>query len=106
VRRFRGEGQPASRAPSAADMLNAMDQNLTAMERAFQLAKSGRVRDLEEIRMLLRREGYDVSQLQGPLLRLQLKRLIDDARGRPMSQPPEDDSALSRRPKREDGAPG
>jgi hypothetical protein len=34
-------------------MLNAMDQKLTALERAFQLAKSGRVKDLEEIRMLL-----------------------------------------------------
>ena len=62
-----------------------MDQNLTALERAFHLAKSGRVRDLEEIRMLLRREGYNVSQLQGPLLRLQLRRLIDDARGAPRS---------------------
>jgi hypothetical protein len=53
---------------------------LTALERAFQLAKSGRVKDLEEVRMVLRREGYDVSQLQGPRLRLQLKELIDDAR--------------------------
>jgi hypothetical protein len=61
-------------------MLAAMDQYLTALERAFQVAKSGRVKDLEEIRMLLRREGHDVSQLQGPLLRSQLKKLIEAAR--------------------------
>src|SRR5271170_8456643 len=72
--------KPALRAPSASRyMLTAMDQNLTALERAFRLAKSGRVKDLEEIRMLLRREGYDVSQLQGPRLRSQLRKLINGA---------------------------
>ena len=46
----------------------------------IELAKSGRVRDPEELRMALRREGYDVGQLQGPQLRTQLRRLIDDGR--------------------------
>jgi hypothetical protein len=58
---------------------------LTALERTFHLAKSGRVKDLQEIRTLLRQEGYDVGQLEGPQLRSQLRKLIDDARGAPRS---------------------
>ena len=61
-------------------MRSDMDQKLSALERAFQLARSGRVRDLEEIRMTLRREGYDIGQLQGLQLRSQLKKLINEAR--------------------------
>ena len=61
-------------------MLGAMDQNLTALERAFQLARSGRVNGLEEIRKALKREGYDDGQLQGRQLKSQLQKLIADAR--------------------------
>jgi hypothetical protein len=57
-----------------------MDQKMTALERAFQLAKSGHVADLTEIASALRREGYKDDQIEGRLLRRQLADLIKAAR--------------------------
>jgi hypothetical protein len=57
-----------------------MDQKMTALERAFQLAKSGRVADVTEIGLALRREGYAAAQIEGPLLKRQLAELIKAAR--------------------------
>jgi len=53
---------------------------MTALERAFQLAKSGRVATFTEIVHSLRRDRYDIHQLQGPALRRQLTALIKAAR--------------------------
>jgi hypothetical protein len=62
-------------------MLIVMDRNVTALERAFQLAKSGGVVDLRDIRARLRREGYDEKAVDGgPSLTSQLKGLIKIAR--------------------------
>jgi hypothetical protein len=57
-----------------------MDQKLTALERAFQLAKSGRVAEVSEIATSLKREGYQADQIEGPLLKRQLADLIKAAR--------------------------
>jgi hypothetical protein len=57
-----------------------MDQKLSALERAFQLAKSGEVAGLAEIATSLNREGYSASQIEGPLLKRQLANLIKAAR--------------------------
>ena len=57
-----------------------MDQTMTALERAFQLARSGRFATLTEIVHSLRRDRYDIHQLQGPALRRQLTALIKAAR--------------------------
>jgi hypothetical protein len=57
-----------------------MDPKTTALERAFQLAKSGHVADLMEIASALKREGYKVDQIEGPLLKRQLTDLIKAAR--------------------------
>jgi hypothetical protein len=57
-----------------------MDQKLSALERAFQLAKSGEVAGLTEITTSLNREGYSASQIEGPLLKRQLANLIKAAR--------------------------
>jgi hypothetical protein len=73
----------ASRPPSASVMLGSMDEKLTTLERAFQLARAGRVKDVKEIRTILKREGYSVDQLQGPQLKLQLGKLIRDATNAP-----------------------
>jgi hypothetical protein len=56
-----------------------MESGVSAVERAFQLARSSRVKDVNEIRMVLHREGYDASQLQGPLLLNQLRDAIKTA---------------------------
>ena len=53
-----------------------MESGISAVERAFQLARSGRVKDVNEIKMVLHREGYDIRQVQGPLLLNQLRDAI------------------------------
>ncbi len=57
-----------------------MDHRMTALERAFQLAKSGQVSRVEEITNALYREGYSRDQIQGSVLRRQLSDLIKVAR--------------------------
>jgi hypothetical protein len=57
-----------------------MDQKMTAVERAFQLARSGRVAGLAEIVTSLNREGYYANQIEGPVLKRQLTNLIKAAR--------------------------
>lgn len=61
-------------------MLNGMDQGMTALERAFHLAKSGRVAGLTDIVTSLKRDGYSAWQIEGPLLKRQLTDLIKAAR--------------------------
>ena len=53
---------------------------MTAVERAFQLARSGRVAGLAEIATSLNREGYYANQIEGPVLKRQLAALIKAAR--------------------------
>jgi hypothetical protein len=58
-----------------------MDHRITALERAFQLAKSGGVMDVRGIRARLKREGYDEKALNGgPSLTSQLRGIIKIAR--------------------------
>jgi hypothetical protein len=61
-------------------MPSGMDQKMTALERAFQLARSGSVAGLTEIISSLNREGYSGSQIEGRLLKRQLADLIKAAR--------------------------
>ena len=60
-----------------------MPQRMTTMERAFDLARSGKFTTLTEIITTLDREGYSASQIQGPLLKRQLTDLIKAARPDP-----------------------
>jgi hypothetical protein len=71
---------PASLAPRIPDTPCGMDQKMTALERAFQLARSGRVAGLTEIVTSLNREGYSANQIEGRLLKRQLADLIKVAR--------------------------
>ena len=61
-------------------MLSGMDHRMTALERAFQLARCGEVSRLPEIVKTLKREGYSASQIEGPSLKRQLANLIKAAR--------------------------
>jgi hypothetical protein len=55
--------------------------NISAVERAFQIAKSGRVQNITEIRNVLSKEGFARGQLEGSLtLSKQLRLLIKSAR--------------------------
>ena len=73
---------PVDRSYSREGMLSDMDHRMTALERAFQLARSGQVSGLPQIVEGLRGEGYSVNQVQGPILRRQLADLIIAARER------------------------
>jgi len=70
----------ASLAPRTRAMLRSMDHKMTALERAFQLARSGQLSTITEIVGSLRRDGYSAEQIQGPALRRQLTNLIRAAR--------------------------
>jgi len=57
-----------------------MDHNVTVLERAFQLANSGRCASLADLRRRLKVEDYSVAQIAGRELTRQLKALIKAAR--------------------------
>ena len=56
------------------------DFRMTCLERAFELARSGRVATVTELIRLLRREGYFTDQIEGPILLRQLQDLTRAAR--------------------------
>ena len=58
-----------------------MDHTVTALERAFQLAKSGDYKSVSDIKKRLR-EGYSVAQVTGRVLSKQLDALIKAAAAR------------------------
>jgi hypothetical protein len=57
-----------------------MDHTITAIERAFQLAKSGSYASVQEIKKRLSAEGYPLSHITGRTLSKQLVELIKAAR--------------------------
>ena len=60
-----------------------MEANLSALERAFRLARSGQVTDVKGIKVQLKREGYDLGQITGGVLVRQLQRVIRAAQSKP-----------------------
>ena len=56
-----------------------MENRKTALERAFELASSGRCLTVSDIAHKLRDEKHDLSQLEGPELKKQLMVLIKAA---------------------------
>jgi hypothetical protein len=61
-------------------MLRNMDQNVTAAERALELAKSGICLSVEDLKRRLRLEGYATTQIVGGSINKQLGTLIEAAR--------------------------
>lgn len=49
-----------------------IEKHITAIERAFEIARSGVPRNVDEIKKRLRDEGYDQDQIYGKLLSRQL----------------------------------
>jgi hypothetical protein len=56
-----------------------MDHNITALERAFQLAKTGTYPTVQDIKQKLKSEGYAQNQISGPTLYRQLREIIRGA---------------------------
>jgi hypothetical protein len=52
-----------------------MTDRPTALERAFDLARTGNYAGVSELRQQLKTEGYSVEQLSGPALLRQLREL-------------------------------
>jgi hypothetical protein len=52
----------------------------SVIERAFQLARSGKYVSVEDLKKKLRAEGYRVETITGPTLLRQLRELIKAAR--------------------------
>ena len=52
----------------------------STIERAYQLARSGKVAKVETIKAILKREGYNSAQIIGPLLHRQLRLALYDAK--------------------------
>jgi hypothetical protein len=57
-----------------------MEPNKTAIERAFELARSGGCADISHIRARLVAEGYSANQISGPRLIRQIRDLCEGAR--------------------------
>ena len=57
-----------------------MDRYISAVERAFELAESGRCRTITELRIALRSEGFSDEQVWGKSLGTQLRTLIERAK--------------------------
>jgi hypothetical protein len=68
-----------------------MDPKVSALERAFQLARSGQAASIDDIKKRLKREGYEEKAVDGgPSLAAQLRKLISEAserKGRPIVSP-------------------
>jgi hypothetical protein len=63
-----------------------MDPKVSSLERAFQLAGSGQVATVDDIKKTLKLEGYDQEVVNGgPSLTLQLRNRIKAARRRTQS---------------------
>jgi hypothetical protein len=56
-----------------------MEHRKTAVERAFELARSGRCLSIRDVAFKLHAENFDITHLEGPVLRKQLSELIDEA---------------------------
>lgn len=70
----------AIKVSSQRDQRSVMNKRPTTIERAFELAKSGRYVSAQEIRKVLATEGYQAHQLVGRSLHEQLKELMRAAR--------------------------
>jgi hypothetical protein len=59
-----------------------MDPNVSTLERAFELAASGRFNKVSDIRLQLHREGYNHEMVQGAALTKQLSEAMERAHRR------------------------
>jgi hypothetical protein len=71
---------PAFTPPTSRATVSSMDPATTALERAFQLARSGDYASVPDIKKQLTTEGYAVTQVTGGTLTKQLLGLIREAR--------------------------
>ena len=54
--------------------------DVSTIERAFQLAKSGHIATIQDLKSQLTREGYSITTITGESLSTQLRNMISAAR--------------------------
>jgi hypothetical protein len=64
-----------------------MQSNVTPIERAFDLARSGTCRTVADIKDRLKLEGYRVEQVTGPELHKQLRTLMSQNQTQVVARP-------------------
>ena len=57
-----------------------MDYNISTLERAFQIARSGHAGSVRDIKARLKSEGYPLAAIEGTTLMAQLRKLVKAAR--------------------------
>lgn len=57
-----------------------MDYRKSALERVFELARSGKFSSQSQLRSALKAEGYSLSQIEGPTLARQLRDIMTKSR--------------------------
>ncbi len=60
---------------------------VSAVERAFEMARSGSCKNIDQIRSILSREGYEQDQIFGLQLSRQLNQALRQAKSKPRSRP-------------------
>jgi hypothetical protein len=56
-----------------------MEPEMTSLERAFLLAKTGKYLNVAAIKRRLKDEGYSADQVTGPRLEAQLRAIIEES---------------------------
>jgi hypothetical protein len=72
-----------------------MDPNVSALERAFALAATGRFHKVSDIRLQLHKEGYNYEMVQGPVLTRQLVETMEQAHRRGSNSAGRSDMAVN-----------
>jgi hypothetical protein len=75
-----------------------MQSGVSVTERAFQLARSGSVSTVDDIRRALNREGYQANELHGTALYRQLRAVIRAERQRARLPAISDEAAVPEMP--------
>ena len=78
-----------------------MQSNKTTLERAFELARSGKYRTIRELIRELSSEGYSAEQVEGKQVRTHLLRLMKVPEGDPVAENGEGPGVRLRKAKNE-----
>jgi hypothetical protein len=80
--------RPVSFKPPHTEGRSSMEPQVSTVERAFQLTRSGRAQSIAELKGILRKEGYPNGHLDNvPALSKQLRSIMEAARPKPSGQP-------------------
>jgi hypothetical protein len=83
-----------------------MDHRLSTLERAFQIARSGEVLDIQQLKRAVKKEGYAADQIHGRALSKQLRTIIAAATPATPRQPIAEVVADEAPPEAKEGSSG